>query len=87
MSAEELAAMAALNAEMEAAATKLCNTAVVVIEVGNASLVDKIKRGCTVTAVNGVSVDGQPYAQVMKTVRLELQPYRHTGALSMLFCR
>ena len=76
MSAEELAAMAALNAEMEAAAAKPkavepCSTAVVVIEIGNASLVDKMKRGCIVTAVNGVSVDGQPYAQVMKTVRLE----------------
>ena len=39
-----------------------------VIDVKNETLMEKIKPGYTVAAVNGIPVTGQPYAQVMKTV-------------------
>ena len=40
-----------------------------VVDVKNETLMEKLKPGYTVVAVNGTPVTGQPYAQVMKTVR------------------
>ena len=39
------------------------------VDVKNETLMEKLKPGYTVVAVNGTAVTGQPYAQVMKTVR------------------
>ena len=39
-----------------------------VVDVKNETLMEKIKPGYTVAAVNGIPVTGQPYTQVMKTV-------------------